>query len=161
MPGGCRSSAPEAAAPAVALDLEQRIGIAVPPAHAFPLLIEPRSWKSWWPAVKDARSLDFKPLREGSRFEVTLQLGRLTGTLHPRVGFCADGRSLAWDARWLGVPLRQEWFLEPRPDGSRAVLRSRFGGAGAGFLKLFRLDRRWQRMLDEQAKGLKRAAERL
>jgi hypothetical protein len=145
----------------VALALEHRVAIATAMTQVFPLLIEPRSWKTWWPAVRDARSLDFKPLREGSRFEVTLQQGRLTGTLHPRVAFCADGRSVAWEGRWLGVPLRQEWFLEPRPDGCRAVLRSRFSGAGATFLKLFRLDRRWQRMLEEQCKGLKRTAERL
>jgi hypothetical protein len=145
----------------VPLALEHRLPIAVPPAQAFPLLIEPRSWKTWWPAVRDARSLDFKPLREGSRFEVTLQLGRLTGTLLPKVSFCADGRSLAWDGRFLGVPLRQEWFLEPRPDGCRVVLRSRFSGAGATLLRLVRLDRRWQGMLEEQARGLKRVAERL
>lgn len=145
----------------MALALEQRQGIAVPPAQVFPLLIEPRSWKSWWPAVRDARSLDFKPLREGSRFEVTLQLGRVTDTLRPRVAFCADGKSLAWEGRWLRVPLRQEWFLEPRPDGSRIVLRSRFAGGGGSLLRLLRLDRRWQRMLEEQARGLRSLAERL
>jgi hypothetical protein len=145
----------------VALALEHRQAIAVPPAHAYPLLIEPRSWKSWWPAVADARSLDFKPLREGSRFEVTLQLGRLTATMRPKVAFCADGKSVVWEGRWLGVPLRQEWFLEPRPDGCRAVLRSRFTGAGVPLLRLFRLGRRWQRMLEEQTRGLKKLAERL
>jgi hypothetical protein len=145
----------------VPLALEHRLGIATAPAVVFPLLIETRSWKTWWPAVRDARSKDFKPLRQGSRFEVTLQLGRLTATLAPKVSFCADGKSLAWEGRWLGVPLRQEWFLEPRPDGSRIVLRSRFSGVGSTLLHLFRLDRRWQRMLEEQAKGLKKVAERL
>ena len=143
------------------LALEHRQPIAVPPAQVFPLLIEPRTWKTWWPAVADARAKDFKPLREGSTFEVTLQLGRLTGTIRPRVAFCADGKSVVWEGRWLGVPLRQEWFLEPRPDGSRAVFRSRFTGAGTTFLRLFRLDRRWQRMLEEQGRGLKKLAERL
>ena len=145
----------------MALAVEQRQAIAVPPARVFPLLIEPRSWQRWWPAVADARALDFKPLREGSRFEVTLQLGRLTATMRPRVAFCAEGKSVVWNGRWLGVPLRQEWFLEPRADGCRAILRSHFGGAGASLLRLFRLDRRWQRMLDEQARGLKKLAERL
>lgn len=143
------------------LALEHRVSIAASPAVVFPLLIEPRSWKSWWPAVRDARTFDFKPLRERSAFEVTLQTGRLTATLKPKVSFCADGKSLAWDASWLGVPLRQEWFLEPRPDGCRAVFRTRFAGGATPLLKLFRLDRRWQRMLEEQGRGLKRVAERL
>ena len=143
------------------LALEQRQPIAVPAAAAFPLLIEPRTWKTWWPAVAEARTADFKPLREGSRFEVTLQLGRLTTTMRPKVVFCADGKSLTWESSWVGVPLRQEWYLEPRPDGCRAVLRSRFSGGGTTLLKLFRLDRRWQAMLEEQARGLKKLAERL
>jgi hypothetical protein len=145
----------------MAIALESRLPIATDPAHVWGLLIEPRSWKTWWPAVRDARSKDFKPLREGSRFEVTLQLGRLTTTLRPKVGLCADGKSLTWDSRWLGVPLRQEWFLEPRTGGCRVVARSRFAGAGGSFLKLCRLDRRWEKMLGEQLRGLKRVAEQL
>ena len=74
---------------------------------------------------------------------------------------CTEGKSVVWDGRWLGVPLRQEWFLEPRADGCRVILRSRFSGAGASLLRIFRLDRRWQRMLDEQARGLEKLAERL
>ena len=135
--------------------------VAAEAAKVWGLLIEPRSWKSWWPAVREARSKDFKPLREGSRFELTVQHGRLTSTMRPRVALCADGKSIAWDGRWLGVPLRQEWFLEPRPDGVRVVARSRFTGGLTGLLKLFRLDRRWERTLVEQLRGLKRLAEQL
>jgi hypothetical protein len=141
--------------------LESRQPVAAEPAKIWGLLIEPRSWKSWWPAVRDARSKDFKPLHEGSRFELTLQLARMTTTLYPRVGLCADGKSLAWDGRWLGVPLRQEWFLEPRDRGCRVVARSRFSGLGAALLRLLRLDRAWERMLVEQLRGLKRVAEQL
>ncbi len=141
--------------------LESRQAIGTDPATLWGLLIEPRSWKSWWPAVRDARSLDFKPLREGSRFEVTLQLGRLTSTLRPRVTLCADGKALSWDGRWLGVALHQEWFLESRPDGCRLILRTRFSGAGTVALRLFRLQHRWAAMLAEQARGLKRLGEHL
>ena len=143
------------------LNFESRLPIAAEAAKVWGLLIEPRSWKSWWPAVREARSKDFKPLREGSHFELTLQLGRLTSTMQAKVALCADGKSIAWDGRWLGVPLRQEWFLEPRPDGIRVVARSRFTGGLAGLLKLFRLDRRWERTLVEQLRGLKRVAEQL
>jgi uncharacterized protein YndB with AHSA1/START domain len=145
----------------VPLALEARQSIAAEPAKAWGLLVEPRSWKRWWPAVRDARTSDFKPLREGSRFELTLQMGRITSTLRPRVALCADGKSLTWDARWLGVPLRHEWFLEPRPTGCRAVVRSRFSGPGASLLGLLRLDRRWERMLVEQVRGLRNVAEQL
>lgn len=141
--------------------LESRQPVAAGPDKIWGLLIEPRSWKSWWPAVRDARSKDFKPLREGSRFEVTLQLAPTTTTLRPRVRLCADGKSIIWEGRWLGVPLRQEWFLEPREGACRVVARSRFSGVGASVLKLLRLDRAWERMLSEQLRGLKRVAEQL
>jgi uncharacterized protein YndB with AHSA1/START domain len=143
------------------LALESKLPVAAAPTHVFGLLIEPRSWKSWWPAVRDARSKDFKPLREGSRFEVTLQLGRIRSTLQPKVALCADGKSLSWDGRWLGVPVHQEWFLEPRADGCRVVARSRFTGVGAAGLKICRLDRAWEKMLGEQLRGLKRVAEQM
>ncbi len=143
------------------LALESRQPVAADPSKVWGLLIEPRSWKTWWPAVREARTKDFKPLREGSRFEVTLQLGRLTSSLQPRVGLCADGKSITWEGRWLGVPVRQEWFLEPRPDGCRVVARSRFSGVGAAGLKVCRLDRAWEKMVGEQLRGLKRMAEQL
>ena len=145
----------------MSLNLESRLPVACEAAKVWGLLIEPRSWKSWWPAVSEARSKDFKPLREGSRFELTLQLGRLTSTFQAKVALCAEVKSIGWDGRWLGVPLRHEWFLEPRPDGVRVVPRSRFTGALVGVLKLFRLDRRWERTLVEQLRGLKRVAEQL
>jgi uncharacterized protein YndB with AHSA1/START domain len=145
----------------VAIALESRQPVATSPTAVWGLLIEPRSWKSWWPAVRDARTYDFKPLREGARFEVTLQLGRMTSTITPRVVLCAEGKALTWDARWLGVPLHQEWFLEPRQDGCRVVLRNRFRGAGTLVLRLFRLHHAWDRMSGEQVRGLKRVAERL
>ena len=141
--------------------LEARLSVAAEPAKVWGLLIEPRSWSRWWPAVHDARSKDFKPLREGSRFEANLQMGRGKSTLNGRVALCADGKSLAWEGHWMSVPLRHEWFLEPRPDGIRVVARSRFRGFLATLLHLLRLDRRWERTLVEQLRGLKRVAEQL
>jgi uncharacterized protein YndB with AHSA1/START domain len=135
--------------------------IAAAPAQVFALLAEPRAWKRWWPAVGDARTLDGKALREGSRCEITFQMGLLTATLRPRVTLFADGRSLVWEGRWFGVPLRQEWFVEPRPEGTRVVARARFTGPGAPLLHLARLDRRWQGMLAEQLRALRRTAESL
>ena len=145
----------------MSLNLESRLPVACEAAKVWGLLVEPRSWKSWWPAVREARSKDFKPLREGSRFELTVQHGRLTSTMQARVALYAEARSIGWDGRWHGVPLRHEWFLEPRPDGVRVVARSRLTGALAGLLKLFRLDRRWEKTLVEQLRGLKRVAEQL
>jgi uncharacterized protein YndB with AHSA1/START domain len=142
--------------------VETRTGIATPPAPVWGLLVDTRSWKGWWPAVRDARSFDFKPLHQGSRFEVTLQMGSLPRTvLTPVVSLAADGKALSWDARWLGVPLRQEWYLDPKPDGCRATARLRFDGAGGTVLRLLRLARPWERMLLEQLRGLKRVGELL
>jgi uncharacterized protein YndB with AHSA1/START domain len=145
----------------VPLALESRLPIANDPTKVWGLLVEPRSWKTWWPAVRDARSKDFKPLREGSSFEVTLQMGRITVTLRPKVALCADNKALTWDGLFWGVPLHQEWFLEPRPDGCRMVARSRFNGPGATVLSLLRIGRVWERMLTEQVRGLKKVGEQL
>ena len=124
----------------IVVEAQQTVAAAAP--QVFALLAEPRGWKRWWPAVGDARTLDGKPLRDGSRCELTLQMGLLSATLRPRVVLLAAGRGLAWEGRWMGAPLRQEWFVESRPEGTRVVARARFAGAGAGLLRLFGLHRR-------------------
>jgi len=143
----------------VVVEARQNVAAAAP--QVFALLAEPRGWKRWWPAVGDARTLDGKALREGSRCELTLQMGMLSATLRPRVTLFAEGKGLAWEGRWLGVPLRQEWFVESRPEGTRVVARGRFAGPGGLLLRLFRLDRRWLAMLAEQLRALRRTAESL
>jgi hypothetical protein len=59
------------------------------------------------------------------------------------------------------VPLRQEWFVEPRPDGCRVVARGRFEGFTSWLLPLLRMQHRWATMLDEQVRMLKRVCETL
>jgi hypothetical protein len=140
---------------------EVRTAIATAPLAVWGLLVDTKSWKTWWPAVRDARTFDFKPLHQGSRFEVTLQLGRMEATLAPRVTLAAEGKALTWEARWAGVPVKQEWFLDQKPEGCRATVRLQLVGTGGTLLRLVRLDRRWLLMIDEQLRGLKRIAERL
>jgi len=140
--------------------LEQII-VAVQPDEVWPLLIEPRTWSSWWPAVTFARTSDFKPLREGSKLEITLDLGRFRSTIKPRVTFLADGKSMTWEGSWFGVPLKQEWFLAPQPDGCRVSLRSTFLGVGSAVLALLRFNHVWLAMTRDQMQGLKRLAERM
>jgi hypothetical protein len=143
----------------MALQVEASQRIAAAPLRAFQVLAEVRGWKGWWPAVRDARTLDGKLLREGSRCEVTLQIGRLSSTMRPRVALFAEGKAIAWEGSWMGVPLRQEWYVEPRPDGCRVVARATFADPAAVLLRLFRLHHRWATMLDEQVRMLKRVAE--
>jgi uncharacterized protein YndB with AHSA1/START domain len=145
----------------VPLSFETRTGIATPPLQVWGLLVDTKTWKSWWPAVRDARTYDFKPLHDASRFEVTLQFARLRVTLVPQVVLAGEGKTLAWQTRWAGVPLRQEWFLDAKPEGCRATARLRFDGPGAAVLRWLRLGRGWETMLHEQVRGLKRVAERL
>ena len=140
---------------------EERVPVATPPDRLWGLLVEPRSWTSWWPTVRDARSLDYRPLREGSRFEVTLDLGRLKSTLRARVVLCAEAKGLTWTSSWLGAACRQEWYLEPQPDGSRFIARTTLSGPVAPVLDLLRVTRLWQTMLRRQARGLKQMGERL
>jgi hypothetical protein len=145
----------------VVRQVEERLAVAAPVAPVWGLLVEPQSWSRWWPAVRFARSATFKPLAEGSDFEVVLELGRLTSTLRPRVEMCADGRQLAWRGRWLGVLCRHHWFVEEAAGGVRVTARTVWPGPGGRLLHLVRADRRWRRGLAEALRGLKRVAERM
>ena len=141
--------------------IESGVTLGVPPERVWGLLIEPRSWESWWPAVTFARTEDFKPLRERSRFEASLELGRLRTTLKGRVTLLAEPKAVTWEARLWGVPLRQEWYLSPGTRGSRFTARAAFSGPGRIFLSLLRGTRRWQEMQERQVRGLKVLAERM
>jgi len=145
----------------VALVLESRTSIAAPPLPVWALLVDTKSWKSWWPAVREARTFDHKPLHDRSRFEMTLELGRLTLTVRPTVTLAAEGKTVEWEGHWAAVPMRQEWFIDGKPEGSRVTARITFFGFGGTLLDWLRIGRVWDRMLQEQLRSLKRTAERL
>jgi hypothetical protein len=140
---------------------EEQTHVAAPAERLFGLLIEPRSWVQWWTEVRFARSADFKPLREGSQFEATLEFGRFKVTIKPRVVLCADAKALAWSTLWIGTPLRQEYYLQSAPDGCRVRARSQFSGPLSHPLKWLRLDRVWVAMIERQLRALRLTAERM
>ncbi len=141
--------------------MEEKTQIGAPPDRVFGLLIEPRSWSQWWRDARFARSADFKPLREGSRFEMTLEFGRLRSTLKPTVTLCADGKALAWKADWLALPVRQEYYLQANERGCQVRARTLFPGALQKPLAWLRIDRIWQQMIQRQLRSLRQTAERL
>lgn len=141
--------------------LESQVVVGAAAEQAWGLLVEPRSWETWWPAVTFARTHDFKPLREGSSFEASLELGRLRATLRGRVTLLAEPRALTWEARLWGVPLRAEWYLASGGRGIRYTARAAFSGPGALAFRILRVQKLWKEMQDRQARGLKRIAERM
>lgn len=141
--------------------LESQVVLGAAPERVWGLLIEPRSWETWWPAVTFARTHDFKPLRERSSFEASLELGRLRATLRGRVTLLAEPRALTWEARLWAVPLREEWYLAVGDRGARYTARAVFSGPGAVLFRILRVQKLWKEMQDRQARGLKRIAERM
>ena len=122
------------------LAIEESILIAAPPERVWKLLADPFGWRFWWPQCKAAATEDRKPLRDGSRLELSLQLGFLPLTLRPTVEVAQPGKTLLWVGTGLGVTGRHAFYLEPRPNGTWIRQRETFEGWGIALFRLFRLD---------------------
>jgi len=144
----------------VALAVEEAILVGAPPQAVWRFLADPMSWRYWWRHCKSAATADLKPLRDGSRLEIALELGLLTFTLRPTVEVASENRTLIWVGRSLGVTGRHAFYLEARPNGTYVRQRESFSGGGLFLFQLLRLERATSRMFKENLRGLKRIAER-
>jgi len=134
--------------------------VATPPDRVWRLLENPYQWHLWWPALDNAETADHKPLHDGSRLALALELGVMSFKVRGRVELFAPGRSLVWTGRLAGARLRHSIFLEPRPNGTWVCRRESYEGAGALLARLLRLDRASAKGLEQSLRGLKRLAER-
>ena len=141
------------------LTLEDSVHIGAPAESVWRLLADPASWRFWWPHCSSAEAADRRPLRDGSRLEISLQPGLVPYTVRAEVEVAQPGRALIWRATTFGTRGRHAFYLEPRPNGTRV----RESGTYEGNLLLFRLLRRdvaTAKMFHGNLRGLKRAAER-
>lgn len=144
----------------MALTIEHSVQVAAPPEAIWRLLVDPNSWRFWWPNLRAVESADRKPLREGSTLELALQMGLLPVTLRPRVEIAQAPKTLHWVTRRLGVSGRHAFYLEPRRNGTSVLRREVLSGPGLPLFRLLRLDHSTAVMFRESLRALKKLAER-
>lgn len=140
--------------------LSQSILVGAAPEQVWPLLIEPRTWQTWWRGVNHARTSDLRPLREGSRAEVTVDLGLFKHDLRALVHLCSDGKLLSARGRLLGVRCAWSWYLHRTERGCRTELQCDIG-APQILLRWTRLGTAWSASTARTLRQLKALAERL
>jgi uncharacterized protein YndB with AHSA1/START domain len=140
--------------------IEETILVAAPPEAVWKYLENPWSWPQWWPACREARTGDRKPLREGGRLRLVLKPSLLTFTFEPLVNVVQPGRALIWTGTGAGVTGRHAFFLEARPNGTLVRQREDFSGPGLALFLLLAQVPVTRRMFQRNLRGLKRFAER-
>jgi len=142
------------------LTIEDSVRIGAPPEAIWRLLVDPNSWRYWWPNLRDVETADRKPLREGSTLALGLQMGLLSITFHPRIEMLREGKALHWTVTRLGVTGRHAFYLEPRRGGTSVTRREQLSGPGLLFFRLLRMDHATAVMFRTSLRGLKKLAER-
>ena len=142
------------------LTIEHTVRIGAPPESIWRLLVDPNSWRYWWPNLRDVETADRKPLREGSTLAIGLQMGLLPITLQARVEMMREAKALHWTVSRLGVTGRHAFYLEPRRSGTAVIRREQLTGPGLLFFRLLRMDHATAVMFRESLKGLKKLVER-
>ena len=142
------------------LSIEHSVQIAAPPEAIWRLLVDPNSWRFWWPNIRAVEVADRKLLHEGSTFELALQMGWLPVTLRPRVEIAQEPKTLHWTTERFGVSGRHAFYLEPRPRGTAVSRREVLSGPGLPLFRLLRLDHSTAVMFRDSLRGLKRLVER-
>ena len=142
------------------LTIDETILIAAPPETIWKLLVDPHTWRHWWPGCLEAETRDRKQLHEGSELTLRLKLGWIVFKTQPKVDAATPCRSLAWTGQSAGVTGRHAFYLDAKPSGTFVRQQETFRGPGLLAFRLLRLDRAARRMYHANLRGLKRIAER-
>ncbi len=142
------------------LVIDESIAIAAPPEAVWRLLEDPASWKAWWPACVEARTVDRRAIRDGSVLELALRPSWMTLKFKPRVEAATPGKHLIWVGQGGGVTGRHAFYLDRRPDGTLVRQQETFSGPGVLVMRLLGQVEATRRMFRDNLKGLKRLAER-
>ncbi len=142
-------------------EITSTVTIAAPPETVWPLLIDPTTWKTWWPDCQAAIAQDHRNLREGSQLEVVLQPKHGKATFNPRVDLITELKTLTLTDRGALLQTSVTWHLHPVDMGTRVTIHGAFAGIGTTVIKLFRRDNTARFSLHSNLRGLKRVAERL
>lgn len=145
----------------MAIEIEEATHIASEPVIIWGLLIDPTSWKTWWPDCREANSTDFRTLREGSELEVVLQPKHQKLTFTPIVDLITDGKTLSLTHRAAFLQTTVRWYLQEKPEGTRVLVHGIFAGLSPFLMRLLRRDDTLRFSLNSNLRGLKKMAERL
>ena len=143
------------------IEISMSISIAARTETVWSLLIDPRTWKSWWPDCIEATSHDFRTLREGSKLEVVVQPKTSKASFFPVVDLMSEGKSLSLTSRGTFLQSTVAWYLQPIDAGTRVRVHGDFTGLATTLMRLTRRDDTFRFALHGNLRGLKRVGERL
>lgn len=112
---------------------------------------------TWDPHTRSCTRLDDGPLREGTRFDNTQQLGPLRTTLRYTVQTYEPGRQIVLVSRSRALHATDRMRFEERGSGTRVVYTAQFDLRGAARLAEPLLRRVMDSVADDGAAGMRRA----
>jgi uncharacterized membrane protein len=131
------------------------IDIGAPADQVWDVMIDVERWHEWTASITSIRKLDGGPLKIGSRARV-VQPKLLPAVW--QVTRLEPGRHFTWQSGGPGMRVVGRHSVEPRGEGSRAMLSVQFDGLFGGIVA--RLLRNLNlRYLHLEAAGLKKRAE--
>ncbi len=143
------------------IDVELSTGILADPDIVWGLLEDPTGWSTWWHSCVAARTLDGKPLREGSELELVLQPKLQKLTFRPVVDLLTENRTLSLTYRTLFVQTTTAWYLAEKPDRTQVDVQTVFNGLLPFLMSILQQRSTVQFCLKTNLQGLRRSAERI
>ena len=143
------------------ISIEHAVNVGAPPAVIWRLLIDPQTWGSWWRDCIDARSVDFRNLREGSEMELTLQPRHSKMTMHPIVDLMVEEKTLSITHRGPFLQATAAWYLDASEAGTRVKVQGAFTGIGPLVMRPFGARETAHFSLHASLRDLKKIAERM
>lgn len=145
----------------MAVVVEKTVNIASAPETVWSLLVNPGSWKSWWPDCVEAHAMDHRMLHEGSEIELVLQPKHRKMTLKPVVDMITEGRTLSLTHHSVLLQGTVIWSLNEGPTGVRMGVRGVFKGFQVWLMGLASQNDIFRFSLYSNVRGLKKTAERM
>ena len=143
------------------IEYEQTKLIRTDPEVIWDFLGRPETWKTWWPDCVEARAVDDRTLREGSRLEVVLQPVRLRVTLWPVVDLLTASRTLSLTHRSTFLHTTFAWHLVEKPDATLVKAEVVANGIFPFLVTIAQRSGVVRGAVQRNLRGLKRAAERM
>ncbi|MHB1445936.1 MAG: SRPBCC family protein [Acidimicrobiales bacterium] len=138
------------------MDYEATVSTSASLQELWRVLVDVERWPSLTPSMRAVRRLDTGDLEVGSQARIS-QPGMLPATWE--VTELIEGTSFRWQSSAPGVVSTGDHIVGPSGAGAELTLRIHQEGPLAGIVGLA-YGRRVRRFLDQEANGLRRAAER-
>lgn len=124
------------------------------------LLEDPKQWPTWWQDCVAARTMDQLSLREGSQLEVVLRPKRMKLRLNPVVDLHTPNKTLSLTHHSATIHSTCSWHFNDRPDGTLVTAQMVFNGFLPFVITIAQQSSIVRFSLNNNLRGLKKAAER-